>query len=237
MTPINDLDFYITPDHKCSYLPDKQSKALFTDPNVPMNTKLYSRLTHTGFRRSGEHVYRPLCDTCNACIPIRLPVTLFTPNKQQKRIWRKNSDLTVSQMKGAPTQEHYALYEKYITMRHRDGDMYPPNEQQFHSYLFSSWSNTPCYEFRTTLDNSLLAVAVVDQIELSLSAVYTFFDPLIKKRSLGVYALLWEIELTKSLGLPHLYMGYWIKQCKKMSYKGNYRPLEVFINNQWLMLL
>lgn len=237
MTHINDLDFYITPEHKCSYLPDKQAKTLFADPNIPMDNQLYSELTQVGFRRSGDHVYRPLCDACNACIPIRLPVALFRPNKQQKRIWRKNSDVLVNKIEGEPTQEHYDLYEKYISIRHRDGDMYPPSEQQFHSFLFSSWSSTPCYEFRSAVDNTLLAVAVADQLELGLSAVYTFFNPLAEKRSLGVYALLWEIEHVKSLGLPYLYLGYWIKQCKKMSYKGHYRPLEVFLNDQWLRLL
>lgn len=237
MTQLSDLHFFITPEHKCSYLSEKLAQTLFADPHIEMTNELYTQLTQAGFRRSGGHVYRPLCDTCNACIPTRVPVNFFLPNTTQKRIWRKNADLYVQKIVGSPSHEHYALYEKYISTRHRDGDMYPPSEQQFESFLFSSWSCTPCYEFRTRLDNTLLAVAVLDQLESGLSAIYTFFDPLAHKRSLGVYALLWEIELTKSLGLPHLYLGYWIKECKKMRYKGHYRPLEMFINNRWVALL
>jgi len=236
MTKLQDLKLFITPEHPCSYLDDQQATTLFADPNT-LNNHLYGQLTQIGFRRSGEHVYRPHCQQCNACIPTRIPVDVFTPSRQQKRVWTKNKDVLINKISGSASTEHYELYEKYISTRHRDGDMYPPSEQQFHSFLFSSWSATQCYEFRAALDNHLLAVAVLDQIELGLSAVYTFFDPREEKRSLGVYALLWEIELAKLLGLPYLYLGYWIKECKKMSYKGNYRPLEVFINDQWLTLL
>lgn len=237
MTQLEDLKLFTTPEHPCSYLHEQQATTLFADPKTPLNNDLYGQLTQVGFRRSGDHVYRPHCKQCNACIPTRIPVDVFTPSRQQKRVWANNKDVFVNKVNGQASTEHYELYEKYVSTRHRDGDMYPPSEQQFHSFLFSSWSATQCYEFRRSLDNHLLAVAVLDQIEIGLSAVYTFFDPAEEKRSLGVYALLWEVELAKSLGLLHLYLGYWVKACKKMSYKGNYRPLEVFVNDQWRLLL
>ena len=130
------------------------------------------------------------------------------------------------------TEENYALYARYITERHRDGDMYPPSREQFASFLLCEWSDTAFIEFRR--DEQLIAVAVTDRVEDGLSAIYTFYDPDMHHFSPGVYAILWQIEHARQTGRPHLYLGYWIKQCQKMSYKTDYRPLEMFVGERWI---
>ncbi|MCC2638892.1 MAG: arginyl-trna-protein transferase [Moraxellaceae bacterium] len=197
-----------------------------------MDRRLYTELSDLGFRRSGNYVYRPHCSHCNACVPVRIPVARFEPNRQQQRVWKRNADLTVTVMAPTFQEEHYALYARYINERHSDGDMYPPSVEQFNSFLTSEWSDTRFYEFRA--GDKLVAVAVCDLLEEGLSAVYTFFDPDEAQRSLGAYAILWEIEETRRLGLGSLYLGYWIKNCQKMNYKIAYRPIELLINNEWL---
>ncbi|HEX4870251.1 MAG TPA: arginyltransferase [Moraxellaceae bacterium] len=226
------VKFFSTTAHPCSYLEGEQAITLFADPKSRMDGRLYSELSDLGFRRSGNYVYRPHCNHCNACVPVRIPVERFAPNRQQQRVWRRNADLTVCALVPAFREDHYALYERYITERHSDGDMYPPSEEQFNSFLTSDWSDTRFYEFRA--GDKLVAVAVCDVLDDGLSAVYTFFDPDEAQRSLGAYAILWEIEETRRLGLASLYLGYWIKHCQKMSYKIAYRPIELLINNEWL---
>ena len=226
------VKFFSTTAHPCSYLEGEQAITLFADPKSRMDGRLYSELSDLGFRRSGNYVYRPHCNHCNACVPVRIPVGRFQPNRQQSRVWKRNADLVVQAVPAAFHEEHYALYERYITKRHSDGDMYPPSEEQFNSFLTSEWSDTRFYEFRA--GEKLVAVAVCDMLEEGLSAVYTFFDPDEAARSLGAFAILWEIEETRRLGLSSLYLGYWIKHCQKMNYKIAYRPIELLINNEWL---
>lgn len=226
------VKFFSTTAHPCSYLEGEQAITLFADPKSRMDGRLYSELSDLGFRRSGNYVYRPHCSHCNACVPVRLPVDRFRPNRTQSRVWKRNADLTVRSVPSDYNPEYYALYERYITERHSDGDMYPPSEEQFRSFLTSDWSDTRFYEFRA--GDRLVAVAVCDLLDEGLSAVYTFYDPDEEKRSLGAYAILWEIEETRRLRLPSLYLGYWIKHCQKMAYKIAYRPIELLINNEWL---
>lgn len=226
------VKFFSTTVHPCSYLEGEQAITLFADPKSRMDRRLYTELSDLGFRRSGNYVYRPHCSHCNACVPVRIPVGRFEPNRQQQRVWKRNADLTVRVMAPAFHDDHYALYARYINERHSDGDMYPPSVEQFNSFLTSEWSETRFYEFRA--GDKLVAVAVCDLLEEGLSAVYTFFDPDEAQRSLGAYAILWEIEETRRLGLGSLYLGYWIKNCQKMNYKIAYRPIELLINNEWL---
>ncbi len=234
MTILSTLKVFATHPHTCSYLPDQQATTLFIDPAAPIDAPAYSQLSEMGFRRSGPHLYRPHCARCNACVPARLPVAQFKPNRQQKRIWQRNSDLTVIDRTALNGDQFYTLYAKYIEGRHRDGDMYPPTPQQFESFLTREWDLTHFYCFYA--QDQLLAVAVVDVMNNGLSAIYTFFDPAAHKRSLGVYAVLWQIQQASLLGLPSVYLGYWIKQCQKMSYKINYRPIELLINGRWVSL-
>lgn len=232
MTAPPSVKFFSTAAHRCSYMPEQRAVTLFADPKGRMDSHLYSRLSTIGFRRSGDFVYRPHCGTCNACVSVRLPIDEFTPSRQQKRVWKMNADIEVIKRPAEFCDEHYQLYERYITQRHFDGDMYPPSEEQYKSFLISDWLDIFFYEFR--VNGKLLAVAVGDVLDCGLSAVYTFFDPDEEKRSLGTYAILWQIEESKRLALPHLYLGYWIRNCNKMSYKIKFRPIELLINNEWL---
>jgi arginine-tRNA-protein transferase len=225
---------FATHPHECSYLPEEQATTLFVDPAAHVDVRLYSQLSELGFRRSGPHLYRPHCAGCDACIPARIPVADFKPNRQQRRIWQRNQDLRVEDRIDLSGDEFYDLYARYIEGRHRDGDMYPPTRQQFESFLTREWGATHYY--CTYAEDRLIAVAVVDTIDSGLSAIYTFFDPDMTARSLGVYAVLWQIQEARKQGLASVYLGYWIKQCRKMAYKINYRPVELLISGRWVAL-
>lgn len=232
MTDLAELKFYATQEHDCGYLPNHRAKTIFADPSANMDAQLYSELSEFGFRRSGSHIYRPQCESCRACIPIRVSVEEFTPSRSQKRCVKRNADLQYQLVDSINTDEHYALYEDYINQRHADGEMYPPSREQYIDFLTSEWNITQFIEYR--VDNKLIAVSVVDQLSNGLSAIYSYFEPNAPKRSLGVYNVLHQIERAKSAGFPYLYLGYWIKACQKMRYKVDYRPFQVFIDNQWI---
>ncbi len=234
MTELARLRFYATQPHPCSYLPNEQATTLFLDPAQPMSEQVYGELSDLGFRRSGDHLYRPHCQHCNACIAARLPVDLFQPSRQQRRILKRNADLRVRATLPRLTDEYYALYARYIEQRHADGDMFPPSREQFATFLVRDLPFCRFYEFRE--GERLLAVAVTDVLRNGLSAVYTFYDPDEDRRSLGRYAILWQIDEARRLGLQSLYLGYWIRACRKMNYKTQYRPIELFVNQRWTLL-
>lgn len=233
MTSLSELRFFTTPAHDCSYLDGREAITLFVDPLATIDKRLYSALSEVGFRRSGNHIYRPYCQNCSACIPVRVPVNIFEKTRRHRRIWKRNSDLTVTRVMPALTDEYFDLYQRYINLRHADGDMYPADYEQFRSFLVEGRAEAVFFEFRDAR-GELLAVAVVDELTDGLSAIYTFFDPEDTRRSLGVFAVLWLIEHGRMEQYSHLYLGYWIKQCQKMSYKMDYKPLEMFVNDHWL---
>ena len=191
------------------------------------------QLTDLGFRRSGEHIYRPWCEGCGECKSVRVPLNHFHVSKSQKRVLKRNQDLEVSFEMPSSSDEVYHLYADYINQRHSDGDMYPPSLEQFESFLCQgpAASNTRFICFR--LEQKLLAVAVVDMLPKGLSAIYTFFDPAYDVRSLGRLAVLWQIRWAQSQAMDFVYLGYWIKACQKMAYKAEYRPLQVFEDLVW----
>lgn len=232
MTSLQTLVFYATPEHDCSYLPDKQAMTMFADPKTKINHGIYSQLSQLGFRRSGNHFYRPHCNDCQACIPIRVPASEFKASRSQRRVLKKNRQVSHRVMTPDFHEDHYLLYEKYINQRHSDGDMYPPSRDQYRSFLVEGHYTTQFVEF--TLDNQLYGLAVIDALEDGLSAIYTFFDPDLADYSPGTYAVLWQIEEAKRIGLPYVYLGYFIKQCQKMSYKTDFQPYEARINDLWL---
>lgn len=234
MTELARLKFYATQPHPCSYLPGEQATTLFLDPSQPMDARMYAELSEMGFRRSGDHLYRPHCQHCNACIPARIPVNRFTPNRQQRRIFKRNADLQVTATRPYFNEEVYSLYARYIEQRHADGDMFPPSRDQFQTFLVRNLPFARFYEFRK--DGYLLAVAVTDVLCNGLSAVYTFYAPEEEHRSLGRYAILWQIAEAARLELPDVYLGYWIKNCRKMNYKTEYRPIELLMNQRWVSL-
>lgn len=232
---LRDLKVYTTYPHTCSYLEDQEATTLFVDPRQPVDQKLYSKLSVLGFRRSGNHIYRPHCAHCNACVPARIPLGEFERNRGQRRIWQRNQDLRVICTDDINDDDAFDLYHRYISIRHSDGDMYPPDREQYQAFLSSVWDCTRYYRFYDRA--RLVAVAVVDRLEDGFSAIYTFFDPLAAKRSLGTYAILWQAEQARATGLDYLYLGYWIRECQKMSYKSDYRPLQVYNNSRWSTLI
>ncbi|TDT39436.1 arginine-tRNA-protein transferase [Halospina denitrificans] len=235
MSSLKTLIFFATPEHPCSYLEGRQATTMFVDPRARVDKSLYSQLTELGFRRSGSHYYRPHCRGCNACIPVRIPVERFQPDRSQRRIRKANQDLDLTTTPVRFDEEIYNLYERYINERHHDGDMYPASREQFTSFLIEGSIDGFFLEMRR--EGHLIGVAVVDVLDNGLSAIYTIFEPGEEKRSLGTYAILWQVEEACRRGLPHLYLGYWIRQCRKMNYKTRFRPLQQLVNGRWVDLV
>jgi arginyl-tRNA--protein-N-Asp/Glu arginylyltransferase len=231
---MRDLKVYTTYPHSCSYLEDQEATTLFVDPRQKVDKRLYSKLSMMGFRRSGSHIYRPHCANCDACIPARIPVGQFQPTRGQRRVLQRNQDLFVLDSDDICDEEAFDLYHRYICLRHSDGDMYPPDRAQYEAFLNSVWGCTRYFRFYDK--DRLIAVAVVDELDDGLSAIYTFFDPEVEKRSPGVFAILWQIEKSREMGLENLYLGYWIRGCRKMSYKADYRPLQIYTEGSWSTL-
>ncbi|MCP3867172.1 MAG: arginyltransferase [Gammaproteobacteria bacterium] len=226
------LQLYLSPEQICAYLPGKQSRMLFPDPELTINPVMYNALTDMGFRRSGASVYRHECDQCRACTPIRLPVTRFRPRRIQRRTWDKNRQLEVAVKPAGFDEEQFDLYCRYIGQRHSGSSMASISREQFMNFLACDWCDTRFFEFRH--ESELVAVAVTDLLPTGLSAVYTFFDPRRATMSLGSYAILWQIHMARQYGLPWLYLGFWIPGCQKMEYKARYRPLQAFHQGKWI---
>lgn len=217
--------------HECSYLPEAFAQSLYVEEGTALNPVIYTRLAEQGFRRSGNLVYKPECPDCNACVPVRIPVRRFQLNRAQQRTWKDNQDLSVAVCPAVFDEEQYALFSEYVGTRHQDGGMSDSSPAEYMGFLSSAWSETWFVEFRE--DKKLLAIAVVDRLDGGLSAVYTFFDPKERERSLGTFAVLWQIEEARRLGLDWVYLGFWIEQCQKMSYKEKYRPIEALLDDEW----
>jgi arginine-tRNA-protein transferase len=233
-----DMKFGITAPFTCSYLPNQDERLLVFVSDTQPTIVEYDFLIAAGFRRSGTQVYRPHCASCNACESIRLPVNLFQASKSQKRIMKRNQDLTI-RISHSDKIEYYPLYESYINQRHDDGSMYPATPEQYQGFILSPWNNALFIEFYATdeqANEELIGVAVTDNLASSLSALYTFFKPEERQRSLGTYAILQQIELAKSLNKPFLYLGYQIDTCQKMSYKQNFLPHERFFSDKWQLI-
>lgn len=234
MSNLRTLVFFATPPHDCSYLPDREATTMFVDPRANVDKKLYSQLTALGFRRSGSHYYRPHCEHCNACIPVRLKVNDFEPDRGQRRVLRKNADIECRVVPANYSDAYYALYAHYIEERHSDGDMYPPSREQFVSFLVEGATDSWFIEMR--LEGQLIGLAAMDALDDGLSAIYTIFAPELEHRSLGTFAILWQIEEAKRRELPHLYLGYWIRECRKMNYKTRFQPIESLIDGHWRVM-
>lgn len=234
MSVLSKIKVYATHPHPCSYQQDREATTLFIDPSARIDAIAYRDLTEIGFRRSGAHYYRPHCKSCNDCIPARIPVDLFHASRRQKRVQNKNSDLEINDVASIDGEEYYQLYARYIEGRHVNGDMYPPTREQYQQFLVRDASFCQFTEFR--LDGELICVSVRDDLQDSYSAIYTFFDPEHSQRGLGNLAILWLVELCKQQNRHYLYLGYWIRQCRKMSYKIEYRPIELLLNGRWQRL-
>ncbi|RUR33555.1 arginyltransferase [Vreelandella nanhaiensis] len=235
--PVRDLRFFLTVPHTCSYLPDKEATTLFLDPQESPGRGVYDSLSLLGFRRSGRHLYRPHCENCSACRSVRIPVEQFTANRSQRKVWRRNADITTRIVPARYEARHYALYAEYIRQRHADGDMYPPSREQYQTFL--TLPEPYAYLLEMYLGEELVAVSAFDQLEHGLSAIYTFFGvgDMLDRRSLGTLAVLKLIELCIEKSLPHLYLGYWIEECRKMRYKQDFSPIELLDGRHWRPLI
>lgn len=229
---MNQVTLYQTQPHDCDYLPREEATTVFVDPRFPKSMPFYDALIQQGFRRSGGQIYRPQCPGCGQCISVRVPVAEFQPRRSQRRCWRKNEDLVTRSQPPRFHPEHYDLFSRYVRQRHPGGGMAEHDPVAYLNFLASDWSRTRFYEFRR--DGELLAVAVVDVFATAWSAVYTFYDPDQEDRGLGVYSVLWQIHQAQAQGMEWLYLGYWIRDCRKMRYKNEYQPLEYCLQGRWV---
>ncbi len=226
------IPLFLSQEHPCGYLDDEKAQSLFIHPGYPVSSSIYAQLIEQGFRRSGDEVYAPHCPHCSSCISVRLPVKKFKPSRSQKRCLSKNAATQVIVKPAVFEQAHYDMYLRYQAVRHSDSSMATASPDEYLNFLGSSWCNTKFVEF--SINNELAGVAVIDQFEQAWSAVYTFFEPKFNDYSLGVYAVLWQIEQVVRQQKEFLYLGFWIQACKKMAYKSDYQPLQLLIDKQWL---
>lgn len=233
--PFSALHLYLTAPYPCSYLPGTEARSQVATPSFLISTAVYSELVRHGFRRSGTFTYRPRCDACHQCVPVRVVADDFQPTRSQRRCCKQHNNLnaTIHALQDKP--EYFELYSRYQEARHRDGGMDEDSPEQYRNFLLQSHVDTLLVEFREK--HVLRMVSVIDVLQDGLSAVYTFYDPDVPQASFGTYNVLWQIELCRKLQLPYLYLGYWIAGSRKMAYKAKFQPQQGLKNNVWQSVL
>jgi arginine-tRNA-protein transferase len=236
--PFKKLQFYVTTEYKCGYLPNKIAQSLIATPNHLINTKSYGELISQGFRRSGKFAYRPHCEECNACISVRVVLNQFMPTRSQKRAYKQHAHLTATILPLNFKQAHFDLYAQYQALRHPADEALVPNNdiddvKQYQQFICQSNVESLLIEFKDA-QNEIKIISIVDIVRDGISAVYTFYNASDQKASYGTYAVMWLTEWSKNLNLPYLYLGYWIQENQKMAYKVNFKPQEKLIDGEWV---
>ena len=226
------IQLYATAPYACGYLDEHQARSQVATSEHAIDYATYSVLIQKGFRRSGQLVYRPHCDHCQSCISARVVVDGFKPNRTQRRAWSRHQDLQASLHHLHFHEDHFRLYQRYQQQRHPAGGMDQDGIDQYKQFLLDSHVETRLVEFRDA-DQVVRMVSIIDLVTDGLSSVYTFYDPDEAQTSYGTYNILWQIYYASSFQLPYVYLGYWIKESRKMAYKENFQPLELLRDGVW----
>ena len=227
--------FYTTAPLPCPYVAGRTERKIVTEITGAEAEALHDRLSRAGFRRSHNIAYAPVCPSCTACVPIRIPVARFEPGRNLRRIARDNAAVTGFEAAARATAEQFQLFQRYQQSRHSEGDMAGMSFYDYRAMVEDTPIETMIVEFRDP-DERLIGACLTDRLGDGLSAVYSYFAPGLDKRSLGTYAILWLIERARQLGLPHVYLGYWVPESRKMAYKARFTPTEILSRGTWRTL-